>query len=76
MFLCLLLLSINLFVCHFVPPYKISEGIACPPWLCQFFCPSDYDITFTCKINLVLFVIKYNCNLNQTIADVLGYASV
>ena len=27
MYLCLLLLSMTLFVCHFVPPYGVTEGI-------------------------------------------------
>ena len=41
MYLCLLLLSRPLFMCYFVPPYEIGEGIV-SLCLCQFIHPSVY----------------------------------
>ena len=35
MYLCLLLLSMTLFVCHFVPPYEVGEGIMSICLLCK-----------------------------------------
>ena len=46
MYICLLLLFITLFVCHFVSPCEVSEGIV-RLYLCQqFFCLSVWSFTF------------------------------
>ena len=57
---CLLLLSMNLFVCHFIPPSEISEGIVCVSACVNIYlsiclsvylsiCLLDWSFTFTEK---------------------------
>ena len=65
MYSVLLFLPVTLFMCHFVHPCKVSEGIVCLSarassfihLSASFSLTSDCDITFTTKINHVLSVI-------------------
>ena len=81
--LCVLLLSMTLFVCHFVPPYEVSESIvSVPVTVLLFICLPLNSLIFHLyreiwlwQDDFVIFVISMTAIFAKLLRMICGYVT-